>query len=73
LAGDWKGAHAAYEQALKERPRSGLVLYGIAMSSEKSGNPEAAAKDYAAFLAAWKDADPDLPQLAHARAYLAAR
>jgi len=69
--GDWTDAKSAYQQALLERPRSGLVLYGIAMSSEKSGHPDAAAKQYADFLAAWKDADPDLPQLTYAQSYLA--
>ena len=69
--GDLTDARAAYERALLERPRSGLVLYGIAMSSEKSGEPEAAAKEYADFLAAWKDANPALPQVTHAQTYLA--
>ena len=69
--GDWADARAAYELALLERPRSGLVLYGIAMTSEKSGDREAAAKEYADFLAAWKDADPALAQVTHAQTYLA--
>ncbi|MDQ2944575.1 MAG: hypothetical protein M3Y27_01290 [Acidobacteriota bacterium] len=70
-AGDWTNARTAYEQALLERPRSGFVLYGIAMSSEKSGIPKAAAKEYADFLAAWKDADHRLVQVTHAQTYLA--
>jgi tetratricopeptide (TPR) repeat protein len=69
--GDWAGAKAAYERALIERPRSGFPLYGIAMSDEKAGNPDAAAKEYAEFLAAWKDADPALTQVTHARDYVA--
>ncbi len=69
--GDWTNARAAYEQALLERPRSGLVLYGIAMTGEKAGNPQAAAKEYADFLAAWKDADRSLTQVTHAQKYLA--
>jgi tetratricopeptide (TPR) repeat protein len=69
--GDWKEAKSAYEQALLERPRSGFPLYGIAMSSEKAGDSEAAAKGYASFLAAWRDADPTLAQVTHARTYLA--
>jgi predicted TPR repeat methyltransferase len=68
---DWAAAKNAYEQGLLERPRSGFALYGIARSSEGSGDTEAAAKEYADFLAAWKDADPDLAQLAHARGYVA--
>ena len=70
-ASDWADAKAAYTQALQERPRSGFALYGIALSSEKSGDADAAAKAYAEFLAAWKNADPALPQVRHAQAYVA--
>jgi tetratricopeptide (TPR) repeat protein len=68
--GDWAAARAAYQRALSERPRSGLALYGIALCSEKAGDSQAAAKEYADFLAAWKDADPGLAQVTHARSYL---
>lgn len=71
-AGDWADAKAGYEEALKERPRSGFALYGIALTSEKSGDAKATAKEYTDFLAAWKNADPTLPEVQHARAYLAA-
>jgi tetratricopeptide (TPR) repeat protein len=70
-AGAWADAKTAYEQALLERPGSGFALYGIAMTNEKSGDTDAAAKGYSSFLAAWKSADPDLAQLAHARTYCA--
>jgi tetratricopeptide (TPR) repeat protein len=63
-------ARAAYEAALQERPNSGFALFGMAETDEEAGNEAAAVKDYRAFLEAWKDADPDLPQLALARAYL---
>ena len=68
---DWTDARAAYEQALLERPRSGFALYGLAVCSEKSGDTATATKEYADFLAAWKDADPTLPQITHAKTYLA--
>ncbi len=71
-ANDWADAKSGYQQALLERPRSGFALYGIALSSEKSGDAGTAAEEYTDFLAAWKDADPDLPHLHHAHAYLAA-
>jgi len=70
---DWTDAKAAYQEALVERPRSGLPLYGIAMASEQAGDITAATAGYADFLAAWKSADPDLLQVAHARSYLASR
>jgi tetratricopeptide (TPR) repeat protein len=70
-AGDWKDAKAAYQKALAERPKSGFPLYGIAISSEKSGDLGKASAEYAEFIAAWKDADAGLPQLEHARGFLA--
>jgi tetratricopeptide (TPR) repeat protein len=70
-AADWTDAKAAYQKALVERPKSGFPLYGIALSSERAGDAKAAGKEYAEFVEAWKNADPQLPQLAHARAYLA--
>jgi tetratricopeptide (TPR) repeat protein len=70
-AADWARAKAAYQDALFERPRSGFPLYGIAMASEQAGDVPGATAEYADFLAAWKSADSDLPQVAHARSYLA--
>ena len=70
-AADWTAAKAAYKEALVDRPRSGFPLYGIAMASEKAGDTKAAATEYADFVSAWKSADSNLPQLAHARDYLA--
>jgi hypothetical protein len=70
-ASDWTAAKAAYQEALVERPRSGFPLYGIAAASEKAGDTSSAATEYAEFLAAWKSADANLPQLAHARDYVA--
>ncbi len=70
-AAAWTDAKAAYEKALVERPKSGFPLYGIAISSERAGDAKAATAEYAEFVAAWKDADAGLPQLAHARAFLA--
>ena len=60
-AGDWTDARAAWEHALAERPRSGFALYGIALSDEKAGKTEVAAKEYRDFLDAWKDADARAP------------
>jgi hypothetical protein len=69
-ASSWDDAKAAYQEALGERPHSGFPLYGIAMASERAGDTAAATSGYTEFLAAWKSADSDLPQLAHARSYL---
>ena len=70
-AADWTAAKVAYKEALVDRLRSGFPLYGIAMASERSGDAKAAATEYADFMSAWKSADPNLPQIAHARGYLA--
>jgi hypothetical protein len=67
----WPDAKAAYQQALLERPKSGFPLYGIALTSERSGDLKTASEQYQEFVIAWKDADPVLPQLTHARQYLA--
>ncbi len=68
---DWADAQAALKRALLERPRSGFPLYALAYSSERAGDAHAATAAYQEFVAAWKDADPDLPQVAHAGAFLA--
>jgi tetratricopeptide (TPR) repeat protein len=70
-ASDFTGAKAAYKEALIERPRSGFPLYGIAIASEQAGDIPSATAEYKDFLSAWTSADSDLPQLAHAQAYLA--
>jgi len=70
---DWGDAKAAYAAALVERPKSGFPLYGIALATEQSGDAAGAQKAYADFLAAWKTADASLPQLSHAKNYLATR
>jgi hypothetical protein len=71
-ASDWTDAKAAYQEALTDRPRSGFPLYGIAMANEQAGDVREATSAYAKFLNEWKSADGDLPQLPHAREYVAA-
>jgi hypothetical protein len=72
-AGDHAGAHKAYEAALVERPKSGFPLYGMARSSEAGGDAALARVEYAKFAEAWKDGDQALPQMAHARDFLAGK
>jgi tetratricopeptide (TPR) repeat protein len=69
--GAWSDAKAAYERALVERRRSGFPIYGIAFSREKSGDLKEASIRYAEFVGVWKGADAGLPELAHARTFLA--
>jgi len=68
----WDDAKAAFEKALVERPHSGFALYGIAVADERLGDSQSAAKVFADFLMAWKNADAGLLQIEHARGYLMA-
>ena len=64
-------ARDAFEQALKQRPKSGHALYGIARSYALAGDAPKAAQAYQDFLASWQHADPDLPQIKQAKSWLA--
>ncbi|MDP9037942.1 MAG: tetratricopeptide repeat protein [Acidobacteriota bacterium] len=63
----YSNAKSAYQAALKERPNSGFPLYGIAQADAAAGNKDAAAEEFRALLAAWKNADPALPQVVAAK------
>ncbi|SRR5579871_45564 len=69
-AGKFEDARAIFARVLKDRPKSGWALYGIAAAWEKEGKHEEAAKAYREFLAAWSHADSDLPQVRAARAHV---
>ena len=66
-AGQSADAEKAWRLALDDRPKSGFPLYGLALLAEKSGNAQQADAAYTQFLAAWKIADPELPQVKHAQ------
>ncbi len=66
-AGKWDLARKAFQDEMTTRPASGHALYGIALSYELAGDKKAAARAYSEFLAAWKNADPDLPMVEHAK------
>ena len=51
-AGDWKGAHDAYEKALEKRPKSGHVLLGLGRAYELGGKKQEALATYEQALAA---------------------
>jgi tetratricopeptide (TPR) repeat protein len=63
----YEEARDAFRRELKIRPNSGHDLYGIAQSYEAAGQREEAARAYREFLEAWRDADPELPMVKHAR------
>jgi tetratricopeptide (TPR) repeat protein len=60
-------AREAFQEELKLRPKNGHALYGIAESFEAAGEKENAARAYREFLAAWPNADQDLPMVKHAK------
>lgn len=67
----WENARTAFNEALRERPKSGHALYGIAQSYAMAGDASHATTAYRDFLAAWPHADSDLPQIKQANAWLA--
>jgi tetratricopeptide (TPR) repeat protein len=69
-ASDYAAAKTAYQQALTERPNSGYPLYGLALTEEKSNNPQAASAAYTTFLKSWPRADSTLPQIEHAKSFV---
>jgi tetratricopeptide (TPR) repeat protein len=69
----WEKAREAFTQALRQRPKSGYALYGIAQSYALAGDVPKAVHAYKDFLAEWQHADQDLSQVKQAKAWLAAR
>jgi tetratricopeptide (TPR) repeat protein len=67
----WEKARDAFNEALKERPKNGHALYGIAQSYAMAGDATHATAAYRDFLSAWQHADGDLPQIKQANAWLA--
>ncbi|HLK22923.1 MAG TPA: hypothetical protein VKT81_28450 [Bryobacteraceae bacterium] len=63
----WDDARKAFHEEMITRPVSGHALYGVAQSYELAGEKQGAARAYGEFLAAWKNADPDLPMMEHAK------
>jgi len=68
----WDKARDAFGEALRQRPNSGHVLYGIAESYALAGDVRNATPAYRQFLLAWAHADADLPQVKQAQAWLRA-
>jgi tetratricopeptide (TPR) repeat protein len=69
-AGKWADAEAAFHKALVDRPNSGFALYGLAEVREEKGDAAATTASYRQFLSSWKTADPGLPEMRHAQAWV---
>ncbi len=61
-------ARRHFEQALARAPRRSLSLLGLARAAARSGDAAAARRAYADLARSWRQADPDLPELAEVRA-----
>jgi len=72
--GDLAGAITAYRKLLEKGPDSVWVsvlepryVLNLARLLDETGDKKGALQEYGRFLGLWKDADPDLPELAEAR------
>jgi hypothetical protein len=70
-ANRFEQARRRYSDALIARPNRARSFLGIARASGRLDDANTATDAYKQFLNAWADADPDLPQIAEARAWIA--
>jgi Tfp pilus assembly protein PilF len=64
-------ANERFLQALKRTPGRPRAIYGIAQAAQASGDHATAQQRYQEFLALWKNADADRPEVAVAKEFLA--
>jgi hypothetical protein len=62
-----------FTETLKRTPGRPKAIYGIARAAEALGDKQTATKRYTEFLALWKHADKDRPEIATARRFLSMR
>jgi tetratricopeptide (TPR) repeat protein len=63
-------ASSYFQKALMRTPNRPKIILGLARAARALGDSETAGKRYQEFLAMWRAADPDRPELAEAREYL---
>lgn len=71
-AGDWELAGYTAGQMRDHDPAYAGTRYALALVAEHEGDHATAQREFAAAVSYWREADPDLPELAHARARQAA-
>jgi tetratricopeptide (TPR) repeat protein len=69
--GDWELAEHTGRQMLEHDSAYGGSHYALAKVAEKRGDAAEAQREFAAALAFWRNADPDLPELVEIRGKLA--
>jgi tetratricopeptide (TPR) repeat protein len=62
-----------FQKALLRTPNRPKAIFGLARAAQALGANETAGKRYEQFLAVWKTADADRPELATAREFLSRR
>lgn len=67
----YEEAVTAYAMATERHPERGRSWLGLARASIKAGAVQRGTDAYVAFLERWAEADPELPELAEARAFVA--
>ena len=65
-----RDARTEFERALWRAANRTLSVLGLARASAKLGDTAGARRQYRQFLANWRNADPGLPELKEARAFL---
>jgi tetratricopeptide (TPR) repeat protein len=65
-----KEATIYFQKAWKRTPNRPKIALGLARSAEALGDRETAGRWFQEFLKIWKTADPNLPDLAEAKAFL---
>ena len=68
-----KEAIVWFERALSRTPRRSRALLGLARAAARAGESVKSRTAYQAFVANWRLANPDLPELKEARAAVAQR
>ena len=66
-------ALAYFQKALQRTPNRPKVIFGLARAAQALGDNETAGQQYENFLAIWRTADPERPELAKAREFLRGR
>jgi tetratricopeptide (TPR) repeat protein len=64
-------AREQFLQTMKRTPGRPKAIYGLAQAAQATGDNATASQRYQEFLKIWRDADPDLPELATAKQFLA--
>jgi hypothetical protein len=67
-AGKFRDAGQMFAASLARQPNRARSLLGSARAASGMGNTQDAALAYTEFLSMWRESDPEIPELAEARA-----